>query len=235
MPTVPTWLADTMETVFSGRFHPTRVMETEYLHPNLKRVRFGVLQPLGIAWVPGQQVEFRVSPSDYRHYTPYNWNAAGNHFDILFYLHGKGPGSHWANGLRADAEQTFLGPAGNLTVNRQATSHVFLGDETAMGLFIALQNALPARNRIAGAFECEPGLAHTKPHILDIEALPKQGPNGVALLNWLSGYTFSPHTAFYLAGHAQSIQALRRHLMANGVRSNQIKAKAYWANNKTGL
>ncbi|MEL7162659.1 MAG: oxidoreductase, partial [Bacteroidota bacterium] len=92
MPRLPKWLANSVETILPGQFHPVVATEVEYLTDKLKRVRFeGDLT--GTSFVPGQVIEFRVTDNDFRHYTPTYYDRGAGVCEVLFYLHGKGPGS----------------------------------------------------------------------------------------------------------------------------------------------
>ncbi|AKT36728.1 siderophore-interacting protein [Chondromyces crocatus] len=243
MPEVPAMLANVMEPWFA---RATRVTGVEDLAPRLKRVRFEGGSLRGLRFRAGQEVEFRVSETAFRHYTPSFFDGVAGALEVVFFLHGHGPGSHWASGLREGSTANVLGPGGKLGLDPFAATHVLLGDETSIGLFAAMGRSLPPGSRAVGAVEldagCErwPGLAGSA---LDGVARGK-GPRGAPLRTWLEEHPawLEPRraqkgdTTFYLSGHAGSIVELRRWLVEErGIPKGAIRTKAYWADGKRGL
>ena len=66
--------------------HVVEVTQVKELHPQLRRVRFeGDLSKAD--FVPGQVIEFRVSLTEFRHYTPSFYDQENVIFDVFFFLH----------------------------------------------------------------------------------------------------------------------------------------------------
>ncbi|PCC75213.1 NADPH-dependent ferric siderophore reductase, contains FAD-binding and SIP domains [Nannocystis exedens] len=233
MPEIPAFLAARAEAWF-GR--ACTVLETETLAPRLRRVRFGGAPLKRCGWRPGHEVEVRVGAREFRHYTPMRWDDARGEVDILFYLHGRGPGSAWAEALREGDATHLMGPGGRLRLDADAAHHVFLGDETTAGLFAALARAVPPSAGLTGAVEGE-GLP---PDLFTAMGLPldvlSRGPTrGAALLAWLDRVV-TVDSVYYLAGHAESVVALRRALQRQwSIPARRIRTKAYWSDNRRGL
>ncbi|MEM6701005.1 MAG: siderophore-interacting protein, partial [Bacteroidota bacterium] len=113
MPTVPKWLANGMEKVFSRMMHPVEVSEIEYLDEKLKRVQFlGDLSKT--KFVAGHAIEFRVNDTNFRHYTPSFYDKSKGICEVLFYLHGYGIVSAWAEDLGAGDQMKLMGPGGKM-------------------------------------------------------------------------------------------------------------------------
>ncbi|QSQ12777.1 siderophore-interacting protein [Myxococcus landrumensis] len=233
MPEMPAVLANTLMPWFAK---PSRVTRVETLAPRLRRVRFEGDALRGIAHAAGQEVEFRVGPTAFRHYTPSLMDPAGGAMEVIFYLHGQGPGSAWAEALKPGDAVDIIGPGGRLGVDLDAPAHLFLGDETCLGLFQAMIRALPSPLRLLGAVEVEPGaedwLARTG---VPLAAVVRRASRGEALSAWLK-QNVQPGATYYLAGHAGSIVALRKELLErHGCSRRSLRSKAYWADGKRGL
>lgn len=235
MPEMPRFLADALTPIFA---RTAQVQEIKEVAPRLRRVRFAGHSLCGRRFRPGQEIEFRVSERAFRHYTPASYDARAGTLDVLFYLHGKGPGSAWAESLAPGQEVGVLGPGGSFGLEPEAAHHLFLGDETCLGLFAAMLAALPA-GALSGAIELEPG-AESWPAALGLSlvAIPRvEGSRGAALLHWLDAQRPRAESGrvAYLAGHAGTIASLRASLLARGWSPRAIKTKPYWADDKRGL
>lgn len=236
MPEIPALLANTLVPLFA---RPTRAVAIEELSPRLKRVRFEGAALRGVRWRPGQEVEFRVSGTAFRHYTPSHFDGASGALEVVFFLHGGGPGSAWASELKAGAHVDVLGPGGGFGLDASATTHVFLGDETSLGVFYAMMRALPPGTRVAGAVEVEPGCERW-PSLLGLSlegAVRGGGPRGAPLHTWIErNRDQAERAAVYLVGHAGSIVSLRKALIDDHGRPKRaIRTKVYWADGKRGL
>lgn len=233
MPEMPAVLANTLMPWFAKPAHVTRV---ETLAPGLRRVRFEGAALRGVVHTPGQEVEFRVSSTEFRHYTPSLWDAESGVMEVLFYLHGRGPGSAWAQALKPADAVDILGPGGPLSVDPDAPAHLFLGDETCLGLFQAMIRVLPSPLRMLGAVEVEPGAEDWPARAgVPLTAVVRTSSRGLALSAWLQ-HNILPGATCYLAGHAGSIVALRKQLLErHGCSRRSLRSKAYWADGKRGL
>ncbi|MFT3702985.1 MAG: siderophore-interacting protein [Agriterribacter sp.] len=243
MPSVPKWLGDTMDAVFSNMYHPVTVTQVEFFNDKLKRVRFeGDLS--GTKFVPGNVVEFRVTPTDYRHYTPSYYNATEGVCEVLFYLHDQGVGSEWARELQTGQTMKLLGPGGKLKYEPSFSNHFVFGDETALGLVACLQAAAETHSHSFFALiETETahrdwiGLFPLIPSVYVASSIENPATAAIRFLedsadDWKTEIQSS---CYYLSGRAKSIQALRKYLLSKGVGMKQIKTEPYWAEGKKGL
>ncbi|WP_157977272.1 siderophore-interacting protein [Taibaiella helva] len=244
MPSVPKWIGNVMESVFSGSFTPVTVDTVSLPDEGLKQVRFkGNFSKSNISFVPGQKIEFRVSDTDYRHYTPAYFNKEEGICDVLFYLHDQGPGSRWAAALKAGDETKLMGPGGRMRLDRQAAMHVVYGDETSLGLFQGMAHEA-AHLKVPYFCIAEMDAAHQHwGHLVPaaIHAVEKhtafKAYNAKNLLQqWLQDYKEpKEQIAFYLSGNARAIQEFRKALFSQGFKSSQVQADPYWSEGKHGL
>lgn len=219
------------------------VTDVVYLHASLKRVRFK--GDLGTeTFVPGQEVKFRVCEDEFRHYTPTFFDLEKGVFDVLFYLQGDGPGSVWASALQAGDTARMLRTAGRMRLAPDNRYHFFFGDETSLGLFRCLKEAVHQKgHEYLGILELAEG-SFNWPEKLDVSvdlvsrsADQRPAQEAIAYLNDLHGLLWQTwmKASFYLAGRAASIEAFRQALLARGVSSGMISTHAYWSDGKKGV
>lgn len=232
MPTLPGVLADRMDR-WMGR--PSRTTSVEQLSPGLIRVRFEGEALRGRRWVPGSEIEFRVSTRDFRHYTPTAFDDEAGAIDVVFQLHGSGPGVDWVRGVAVGDDVMVLGPGGRPWL-REGRRHAFVGDASALGLFASLLAALPSEATAYGVVEvpaADVGAAAAL--VPGLTVVAATDTPGQAALSWLDGSLPALPDHAYLAGHAQSIQRHRAVLCAGGLRRKDVVTKPFWATGKAGL
>ncbi|GIH23374.1 hypothetical protein Aph01nite_16840 [Acrocarpospora phusangensis] len=234
MPTVPALIADPM-TRWMGRRAVAATVAA--ISPGLVRVRFEGEDLKGRNWLPGCEIEFRVGRRDLRHYTTAAFDDDAGWIEVLFQLHGGGPGSTWARGLTPGDEVLVLGP-GTKPWLRKGTSHFMAGDASALGLFEALTAGLGTGARAVGAVEVPPAdVAAARELVPRLHVVAARDRPGEALVGWVAEMEGERPDVAYLAGHARTIQAVRGLLCAErvGMRRRDVVTKPYWADGKRGL
>jgi len=234
MPELPTFLAGRVERWFGLQ---SSVAAIEPLSAKFCRVCFAGDALKGRRWEPGHEIEFRVDERALRHYTPASYDPAAGRIEVIFFLHGQGPGSAWAAGLRVGQSALVMGPGNGGISLLHGDWHLFLGDETTVGGLHAMTTALAVSVPVLGAVEVLGSEEHTvTPLVLRLSVLTRRPSNGAALDAWLAEATLPPgRGAAYLLGHGQSIQRQRDVLLARGLERKQIRCRAYWADGKRGL
>ena len=236
MPTVPAFVAQRMEHWMGIA---TTVTAIEPLTPHFRLVRFGGEGLRGRAWTPGQVVEIRVSERDFRHYTPISYHRKEGELEILFHLNKKGPGSAWVERLTHGQTVFLLGPGESFSFHPNAAWSLFLGDETALGLLLALQHNYSGRTPLQGIIAVDAAeqeeITTLFPRITILGRTDTSSEKALAF--WLNHHPLSQGSGIvYLVGHAQSIQQLRFLLQTSfHLEKKQIKTKPYWADGKCGL
>lgn len=230
--------------MFSGSYSEVVVTAVNSIDEGLKSVRFeGVFLNIKTDFVPGQKIEFRVSDTEYRHYTPSYFNQEEGVCEVLFYLHDKGPGSRWAAGLKKGDTLKMIGPGGKMRYDTHANIHILYGDETSLGLFHCMSEEAATRGEhcfcIAELDEAHrhwPGLVNVQAATVVPHVVFKAYTANAKLEEWLQTYTGSrERIAFYLTGNAKAIQAFRKNLLVLDFQSAQIQSDPYWAEGKCGL
>lgn len=231
-----------METVLASKYLQVTVESVTYLSPKIKKICFkGNFSRLSFSI--GYAVSFRVTETEFRNYTPILFDQEKGICEIVFHLHGLGPGCVFISSLIPGEQLKMIIPRGREIYQQDKQFHVFFGDETSMGLFNLLASEITTRKQhYIGVMELdEENLDSPAKLGLDIAPVlksPQQPGKNIAASIGLLKKTlpeFFFHGTFYLAGNAASIQMLKNALRELGVNVRNIKTQAYWAEGKTGL
>lgn len=240
MPRMSKWMGDLSEKFFSSYYKRTVVSEVEYYDEKLKRVRYKGEELKNVEWHPAQEVEFRVTPTEYRHYTPMLWNKKECYTDVLFYLHNKGPGSLWADNLVVGDKVMLIGPAGKFVAKKSFKKVLMIGDETSLSTYYGMQTLLKPNSETICVLEvCEGVLKWAD--IIGLKSImlnTSTSQLGKKLEAWLKGFlerNDARDYMYFLSGNANTIKILRRMLVKRIVDSRQIFTHPYWAKGKKGL
>lgn len=233
------WLGDLSQKTFKSAYKSTVVTEVEYYDKYLKRIRYQGDDLKPVDWKPSQEVEFRVTDTEYRHYTPLCWNNIEGYTDVLFYLHGKGPGSLWAERIEVGEEILLIGPGGKFVMPPEADHVVMMGDETTLSAFKGMSDRLPHSIHKTCVLELgetslqwavKIGLSATVLETLSAE-------RGLIQEIWLEDYLHENQekNTYFLSGNANTIKKLRNLLIKAKVPPKQIFSKPYWMEGREGL
>lgn len=239
MPRMPKWLGDFSEKTFKSAYKKTIITEVEYYATQLKRIRYQGEELKSVDWRAAQEVEFRVSETEYRHYTPLCWNNIDGYTDVLFFLHGQGPGSHWAARLALGDEVNLIGPAGKFVLPADQWNVVMMGDETTLSAFKGMKELLPIGAFAPCILELDahaaewPGLIGLSATVL--KTIPQE--RGRVQMEWLRDFLQKEvkQSLFFLSGNATTIKDLRKLLLSKKVPAKNIFSKPYWMEGKAGL
>jgi len=242
MPHIPKWLGDTIETVFSRMITPVEVSGVEYFLPDLKKIVMkGDFSKLN--FLPGNVIEFRVTATEFRHYTVSAFDKAQQTCEMLIYLHDRGVGSKWAQNLKTGDKLGLMGPTSRIKYKTDHKAHFIFGDETSVGL---MQFMAKEAGRRGHSYHCLAELDESNCRwleALDIPACVVSKEYEPAARPAVEAIAARPadfwqqwsNAAFYLTGRAKSIQAVRKALVAQGIAMKNIFTEPYWAEGKKGL
>ena len=186
-------------------------------------------------WQRTQHMKCKVGPLAYRDYSPTGWDAGTRTCTLLIDAGHEGQGSRWVRELKAGDVVQYMGVASSHHEPTPGKRMVFLGDETAIGHFLSLQQLAGYEARIDGAIT----IAH-KNHRdafksyfsgLGLQPLDKDSSDHArALEDWISALEVHEDdaTVFYLAGYIPAVTKLRRLLKAKGYSGSQIKCQGFW-------
>lgn len=240
MPRMYKWLGDLSEKFFSSYYKQTIVSEVEYYDKKLKRVRYKGEELKNVNWQPAQEIEFRVTDTEYRHYTPMLWNKKEGYTDVLFYLHNKGPGSLWADKLEIGDKVTLIGPAGKFVANKNHKKVIMMGDETSLSTYYGMQELLKPNNNVICVLEMGKERASWADKIGLKSIILNNNTDEIGKQSeiWLKKFiqnSDAKEYIYFLSGNANTIKILRRILIKIVINSKQIFTHPYWAKGKKGL
>lgn len=189
-------------------------------------------------WKGAQHMKCKVGPLTYRDYSLTGWDADTRTCTLIIDAAHQGPGSHWARSLKKGDAVDYLGIGSSHQGPVRGKHLVFLGDETAIGHFFALQQLAGDSAIICGAIamaekshrsafkEYYPGVG--------LEPLNKRnGSDFTALEDWIGSFNNDapdtiPDTMFYLAGQVSVVVGLRKALKKKGYSGSQVNAQGFW-------
>ncbi|WP_207534864.1 siderophore-interacting protein [Desertivirga arenae] len=216
------------------------VSRVEYLHPKLKQVTFtGDFS--GIIFKVGFAIAFRVTERDFRNYSPNFFDSEKGMCEVIFHLHGKGPGSRFAEELKTGDIVRLIEPRGKQMYHPEASRHFLFGDETTISLYCSLASVIESNNQTYdGIIELSDLDSIPEQLGLQLQVVKKGTQPAEFLTKRLKSWELeSPalwrDAAFYVTGNAQSIQVIVKELKCFGVKPKQIITQAFWANGKVGL
>jgi len=187
-------------------------------------------------WTSAQHIKCKVGVLAYRDYTPSGWDAETNTCTLLIHAAHCGAGSSWALGLGSGDTIYYRGPGWSHQQPAPARQLCFLGDETSIGHFLALQQLARPGAAISGAILLSE--AHHRQEFHDyfsgwsVEPLEKTGGGDYGQLGqWVDALDPRDHreTMFYLAGYGPGVDGLRKLLRRKGIAGSQVRAQGFWA------
>ncbi|MFZ6639846.1 siderophore-interacting protein [Undibacterium sp. TC4M20W] len=221
--------------------HRAKIVEIEELGPAFRIITLAGDALLDLAWTPGDKIQIQFGGWVQRTYTPMDWDAKSGRTRILVYLHSDSPGVQWARAARPGDECVFFGPRKSVRLAHPQAGVLFFGDETSLGLAVALssQVSAPAMQML---FE----VSVPADAMAVIDRLNMGGAQLVARLGSDAHFTTleehmaallqeHPGADIVLTGKAATIQCMQRLLKHHGVAASRRQSKAYWATGKTGL
>jgi NADPH-dependent ferric siderophore reductase len=195
--------------------------------------------------LPGDKVQVRVGGMAFRTFTPFRLGERDDSLALLGYQHGDAPAARWLADVAPGDRCHVLGPRRSMALAAIERSTVFVGDETSLGLALALCGTTLGGLDTHFIFEVD-DVAEVRPVLeaggrgmLQHAWLVERRPDGrhlVAVEAALARYAGADsYRQYVLSGQSLTIQRLQRTLRAAGAKPSQMLVKAYWAPGKTGL
>lgn len=239
MPRVAKWLGDAMESLMPSKLPWMKVLETNYISPNIKRIRFkGDLS--GMNFQPGYAVLIRVNDTEFRNYTASFNDSENGILEIIFHIHSQAPGSVFIDNLNVGDKIRISTPRGKNQYESTVKQHLIFGDETSLGLACSfLPHLKNNQHQFQFYFELDESNINV-PQLLGLENYSIFSKNEIfinkQLINDLPIFK-TPNwdtSNFVLTGNVTSVQNFRQVLKSNSVKG-RIFTKGYWLKGKQGL
>ena len=185
------------------------------------------------AWKETQSIKCRIYALHYTSYTPSMWDVNDKICTLYIDTSHNGAGSNWAKSQLAGNSFYYLKTAAEKHYPVEGKKLFFLGDQTGLGHFCALQQLAAAGTEIKGFITFNDA---------------KAAGEFLAYCPWLPLKAISDHTAiiqetkdwltknqsekedfaFYITGNATLIVKLRKLVKSYGIPGNLIKSKGFW-------
>ena len=225
--------------------HDARVDAVHALSPRFRLVSLRSEAFRRVAHLPGDKVQVRVGGMAFRTFTPFRMGEGGDALELLGYMHGSAPAARWLGAVAPGDRCHVMGPRRSIDLAAIDRSTVFIGDESSLGLALALCGT-PLGGldthfifEVTDAVEVRAVLASMGRGMLHHAWLVERRPDGShladvesALVRYARADSFRQYV---LTGHSLAIQRLQRTLKSAGAKPSQMLAKAYWAPGKTAL
>jgi NADPH-dependent ferric siderophore reductase len=217
------------------------VVSVKDLTPGMRRIRLAGHGLSQLEYLPGQDMSIAVVSVDSgpvrRRYTIRAFDPVEASVDVDFVMHGDGPAARWAAVAKSGDSLEVIAPRGKITIARDSSSHLFLGDDSAVPVTAAMIESLPPGSTARALLEVQgPGdeIAITPPDGVELSVTwlhRGEVPPGEsdALLTAVAGRDAAAGAEHaYLAGEFGVVNRLRRLLQEHGLQPEQISPKPYW-------
>jgi NADPH-dependent ferric siderophore reductase len=223
-----------------------QVVEVVDLAPTVRRLRVGSTPEgalRGFAFEAGQDLMIDVARQNERtvrrRYTIRRFDPERQLVDLDFILHGDGPAALWAGQAGPGTRFEAIGPRGKVSLDPDATWHLFVGDETFVPAVGAMLDALPEGRQAVAVLEVDSaadarslGEDMRGGHGIVVHFVERAGrPVGqaAALLDVVTSIDVPPLSRHaYVAGEHHVVGEVRRALAAQGLAAEEVSPKAYW-------
>jgi NADPH-dependent ferric siderophore reductase len=174
----------------------------------------------------------RVGPLTFRDYTISAWDAGTKTCTLFIDAGHDGAGSRWVKTIDKTNDLTYLKMETRSYPLLQQGKYLFLGDQSAIGHFIALKQLAGKNEYITGALIIPDGnhrrqLKYYYPDLC-LQPIPLQGTHSQTMTAWVKSQTVIGYDGVWLAGNQNMVIETRRHLKQRGMPAQLIKAEAFW-------
>ena len=225
--------------------HETQVDAVHALSPRFRLVSLRSDGFRRVGHRPGDKLQVRVGGLAFRTFTPFRLGGGDDALELLGYAHGSAPAARWLESVAPGDRCHVLGPRRSLDLAAIDRSTVFVGDETSLGLAVALCGT-PLGGldthfvfEVPDAAEMRTVLAAMGRGMLQHAWLVERRADGThlaaveaALARYAAADSFRQYV---LSGQSLTIQRLQRTLRGAGAKPSQMLVKAYWAPGKMAL
>ena len=222
-----------------------RVAAVHALSPRFRLVSLRSEAWRGVVHLPGDKAQVRVDGLAFRTFTPFRLAEGDDALELLGFVRDGAPAGEWLASVAPGDRCHVRGPRRSLDLAAIDRSTVFVGDETSLGLALALCGT-PLSGldthfifEVDDAAEVRGVLEAMGRGMLQHAWLVERRPDGTHLADveaTLRRYAGADSFRQYvLSGRSLTIQRLQRVLRDAGAKPSQMLAKAYWAPGKIAL
>nr|WP_315034195.1 siderophore-interacting protein [uncultured Chryseobacterium sp.] len=240
MPSLPKWINDTVENVWSSKFKDCTVINIENITNDLCKIRFEA-DLEDVQFEPAYAIGIRINERDFRNYSPFNFNREAGTFEVVFHVHDEtAVGSNFVTRLSIGDSIKILMPRGKRFFEPNAKIHFSIGDETSLGSSLSIKEAVDEYDSLFICLhELEDSSALEK---LDLYGYHSPKNSTMRMIESLNDFLreekeaiYHDDVVFYLTGNGERMSLIRKFLKAKSVSPRCIRSQAYWIEGKKGL
>jgi NADPH-dependent ferric siderophore reductase len=217
-----------------------QVTDVSQLSPRFVKVELQAEAFRTQTWTPGAKLQLRPRRGTLglRTYTPTKWDNEHGTTQLIAFTHGEGPAAGWFRQVATSDACEIFGPRGSIDLRGLSERVVFVGDESSVGLACALSTVTPDVRHIFEAANpaeltdvlADLGFTET------VTVVPK-GDDRAQLIQKARDTAQESDTPFHLVltGDAATVHTVRRSARQWPHSATSTKARAYWAEGRTGL
>ena len=177
-----------------------------------------------------------------RAYTVRAYDAVAAELVLDVVLHGDGVAGPWAAAAQPGDEVRLLGPGGGYAPAEDVTTHLFVGDESALPAIAVSLERLPLGHRAVVVAEVADAAEELPlPSAADVDlrwvhrSTSPQAPGEELAALVAAATTPLPEGGLdaFVHGEAGFVRDVRRHLRAQGLPLDRLSASGYWRRGRT--
>lgn len=183
-------------------------------------------------WNKTPAIKCRTSAMHFTDYTPSMWNNEEHICTLYIDISHNGQGSQWTKGLKENDTLHYLHIDFENHYPIEDKRLVFLGDQTAIGHFCALQQLANNKAKINGYIcfneqQTADDFTENCPW-LPLETLTSYTEVNQKAEQFIQSLDDKENCMFYIVGYAKMVVSLRKYLRLQGIAGEQIKSKGFW-------
>jgi len=179
-----------------------------------------------------QHLKCRVAPLTFNDYTVSGWDAETKTCTLMIDAGHNGAGAEWVKTLSKPGEISYFKTEQHHYPDMSRGSWLLLGDQSAVGHFLALKQLANNNPDISGAIII-PNVEHCKqlryfyPNF-GLKSIPLHNNHTESMLAWLEQHPVIIYDGICIAGNTKMAIEIRQYLKKRGVASSKIKAQGFW-------
>lgn len=183
-------------------------------------------------WNKTPAIKCRTSTMHFTDYTPSMWDNDEQICTLYVDISHNGQGSKWAKEIKENDTLHYLHIDFENHYPIESKELIFLGDQTAIGHFCALQQLASPNAKING-YICFNEQQTAKDFTENCPWLPLETLRGFDEINQKTAQLVQEledkeNCIFYIVGYAKMVVSLRKYLKSKGIAGEQIKSKGFW-------
>ena len=184
-------------------------------------------------WDTAQSIKCRISALHYTSYTPAMWSDEEKICTLYIDTSHEGKGSIWAKNQRPGNPFYYTKIEAEKHFPIQGKHLVFIGDQTSIGHFCAIQQLADKYAKVSGfiAFNDKQTADYFAQSCvwLPLQTVVNQNDLLFKTKEWLKKNEYlKDNFVFYVIGNAKLIVSIRQQLKNYDINGSQIKSKGFW-------